>query len=279
MSVSLLTLGVVPCPSVQFCKKAAKRLIPLALAIYFIPTIFAVYVGFGLLDFLRHKRRTFSTLDRYFAGNGFFTWLLSPFNLLMDAIALPYRNKGIYQLNDLPKAYQDEIIALIEAAHRSNLVGKLEAKMDGAKRGMIFFKWYGKNVRTFIDVPEFHRPYKYLRTIGLSIFNTKQSTGKHFGPLRVTLRVLYNINDIQSDNVYIKVGNRINYWRENKLFIFDDTLQHQSCNESDEVRYCMFVDILRPSLFPGVLGAILSCVRAAIARHRSVFYKHWTFIK
>jgi hypothetical protein len=217
MSVSLLTPGFVPCPSVQFCKKAAKRLIPLALAIYFIPTIFAVYVGFGLLDFLRHKRRTFSTLDRYFAGNGFFTWLLSPFNLLMDAIALPYRNKGIYQLNDLPKAYQDEIIALIEAAHRSNLVGKLEAKMDGAKRVMIFFKWYGKNVRTFIDVPEFHRPYKYLRTIGLSIFNTKQSTGKHFGPLRVTLRVLYNINDIQSDNVYIKVGNRINYWRENRV--------------------------------------------------------------
>jgi aspartyl/asparaginyl beta-hydroxylase (cupin superfamily) len=130
-----------------------------------------------------------------------------------------------------------------------------------------------------VDVPEFHQKFKYIRTIGVSIFNKKQSTGKHFGPLRITLRVLYNINQIDSDKVFIKVGNHINYWRENKLFIFDDTLQHQSCNQSDEVRYCMFVDILRPSLFPGLMSAILTCVRVMIARFNFAFYKHWAFIK
>jgi beta-hydroxylase len=118
-----------------------------------------------------------------------------------------------------------------------------------------------------------------VRTIGVSIFNTRQSTGKHFGPLRVTLRVLYSINDIKSEDVYIKVGGHINRWRDNKLFIFDDTLQHQSCNESDEVRYCLFVDILRPSLFPRLMNAILSNVRMAIARFNFAFYKHWAFIK
>ena len=62
---------------------------------------------------------------------------------------------------------------------------------------MIFFKGrYGKNVDASIDVPEFHRDFKYIRTIGVSVFNKKQSTGKHYGPLRVTLRVLYNINTI-----------------------------------------------------------------------------------
>ena len=260
-------------------RKAAKRIAFLALAVYFLPVVFAAYVGLGFLDFVRNRRRTLSALDRYYAGNGFFTWLLSPFNLLMDVLSLPYWNKGIYQLSDLPRPYQEEINAVIEVAHRSDLVGKLQARLDGSKRGMIFFKWYGKNVKTSVDVPEFHHEYRYVRTIGVSIFNMRQSTGKHFGPLRVTLRVLYNINEIASEKVFIRVGNHTNYWRENKLFIFDDTLQHQSCNQSDEVRYCLFVDILRPSLFPSLMGTILACVRVVIARFNFAFYRHWAFIK
>jgi beta-hydroxylase len=277
--LALSPMGFARSPLLKFSTRAAKRLIPLALAVRFIPGLLAIYIGLGLLDFLRNKRRTLGSLDRYFAGNGFFTWLLSPFNLLMDVISLPYWNRGIYQLSDLPRPYQDEINAMIEAARRSDLVSKLDAKMQGAKRAMIFFKWYGKNVQTSVDVPEFHRAYKYIRTIGVSIFNTKQSTAKHFGPLRATLRLLYNINEIASENVYIKVGNHINYWRANKLFIFDDTLQHQSCNQSDEVRYCMFVDILRPSLLPGLMSVILACVRVVIARFNFAFYKHWAFLK
>jgi beta-hydroxylase len=263
----------------RFAKRIAKRVVPLALALYFMPLQFGIFVSLGLLDFARNQSRKLSSFDRYFAGNGVFTWLLSPFNLLMDLLALPYWNKGIYKLTDLPKPYQDEINDMIEAVHRSDLVGKLSSKIEEQKRGMMFFKWYGKNVQASVDVPEFHRDYKYIRTIGVSVFNKKQSTGKHFGPLRITLRLLYNINQIDSDQVYIKVGHHVNYWRDNKLFIFDDTLQHQSCNQSNEVRYCLFVDILRPSLVPGLMSAILSCLRTVIARFNFAFYKHWVFIK
>jgi len=277
--VVLFPLGFSRQKLLRLSKKVTKRVIPLALAIYFIPVLLGIYIAFGLLDFLRNKKLTLGTLDRYFAGNGFFTWLLSPFNLLMDVLALPYWNKGIYRLSDLPRPYRDEINSMIEASLHSGLVAKLEDKMRGTKRGMIFFKWYGKNVQSSVHVPEFHREYKYIRTIGVSVFNTKQSTAKHFGPLRVTLRVLYNINDIDSDKVYIEVGKKINYWRDEKLFIFDDTLQHQSCNQSDEVRYCMFVDILRPSLVPGLMRAILAGVRMVIARFNHAFYRHWVFIK
>jgi aspartyl/asparaginyl beta-hydroxylase (cupin superfamily) len=266
----------------QVFKTAAKiirKALLFTLAGYYIPEALAFFLCCGLVDVLRNTRRTYSTLDRYFAGNGFFTWLLSPFNLLMDLIALPYRNKGVYAITDLPKQYQDEINTVIEQALKSNLVGKLETKLEGQKRGMIFFKWYGKNIQTSIDIPEFHHDYKFIRTIGVSVFNKKQSTGKHFGPLRVTLRVLYNINNIDDKMAYIKVGNQINHWQHNKLFIFDDTLQHQSCNETDAVRYCLFVDILRPCLFPGLTSAILSCIRLVIAPFNGIFYQHWTFIK
>lgn len=260
-------------------KKALKRTVPPLLALYFIPWIFLTYVVMGFVDVLRNSPRTIWTMDRYFAGNGVFTWLLSPFNLLMDLFCFPYWNRGIYRLQDLPKCYQSEIQTLINAAADRNLVGLLESKMQEKKRGMIFFKWYGTNIPGSVDMPEYHQPFKYIRTIGVSIFNKKQSTGEHFGPLRVTLRVLYNINDIDSRNVYIKVGDKTHYWQENKLFIFDDTLQHQSCNESDAMRYCLFVDILRPSPFPWLLSGVLTGIRLLMAPLRAVFYKHWTVIK
>ncbi|HEX4000587.1 MAG TPA: aspartyl/asparaginyl beta-hydroxylase domain-containing protein [Pirellulales bacterium] len=263
----------------RYAKKAAKRIIPLSLGLYFIPKIVGIYLCFGLVDVLRNRPFRISTLDRYFFGNGIFTWLLSPVNLMFDLLSLPYINNGIYQLTDLPAAYRSEIQTIIDVAHRRDIVGQLEKKMEGKPRGMMFFKWYGKNLDTSIDMPEYHEPFRYVRTIGVSVFSKKQSTGKHYGPLRLTLRVLYNVNTIDDRNVFIQVGDRIHYWRDEKLFIFDDTLQHQSCNESDKVRYCMFVDILRPSLFPRLTSALLVCIRVVISRFKALFYKHWTFLK
>jgi aspartyl/asparaginyl beta-hydroxylase (cupin superfamily) len=263
----------------RYTKKALERLIPLAVLAYFIPKVVIVYVICGLLDVLRNRPFELSTFLRYFFGNGNLTWVLAPFNLLMDLISLPYWNKGIYKLTDLPKRYQSEIQALIDAAHNRNLVPALESKMGEKKRGMFFFQWYGKMIQTSVDVPEFQTRFKYIRTIGVSIFSKKQSTGKHYGPLRVTYRVLYNINTIDDPNVYVQFGDHVNRWRDSKLFIFDDTLQHESRNESDAVRYCLFVDILRPSLVPWLLGAIVTAIRLMLAPVRRIFYKHWTMIK
>jgi beta-hydroxylase len=279
-----MSTGAIPLPGrtrrvLKQAFKVGRKLLLFGVAAYFFPEVTAFFLACGTLDVMRNRRRTYSTIDRYFAGNGIFTLLLSPFNLLMDLLSLPYRNKGIYELEDLPKAHQDEINTIIEAALKQDLVGKLEAKMEGQKRGMIFFKWYGKNVENALEIPEFHQQFKHIRTIGVSVFNKKQSTAKHYGPLRVTLRVLYNINDMKDKSAFIRVGNHTNYWQDNKLFIFDDTLQHQSCNNSDAVRYCMFLDILRPTPVPWVTSTILACIRVVIAPFNSIFYGHWTFLK
>lgn len=264
---------------IRFVTKCLKRGIPLAIALYFVPWVVAIYVVMGLIDLSRNNQWTWKMCDRYFGGNGLFTWILTPFNFAMDLLCLPYWNKGIYKLDDLPAGYRNEIQTLIDAAKDRNLVGMLESKMSEKKRGMIFFKWYGKNIDSSVDMPEYHQPFRYIRTIGVSIFNKRASTGEHFGPLRVTLRVLYNINDIHSKDVFIRVGNHTHYWQENKLFIFDDTLQHQSCNESDAMRYCLFVDILRPSPFPWIIGGVLTGIRLMMAPVRAIFYKHWSMIK
>jgi hypothetical protein len=239
----------------------------------------ALYAVCGAYDVTRNKKLDGSVAKRYFLGNGILTWVLSPLNCLLDLICLPYINKGVYKLEDLPKPYQKEITRVLDAAIAEDLVTKLEETMKDRKRTMVFFKWYGENVESSLRIPAFQEDYKYIQTIGVSIFNKRQSTSKHFGPFRATLRVLYNINQMNDDSAYITVGPVNNYWRTNKLFIFDDTLQHQSFNETEQARYCMFIDILRPSLCPGLLTRIVTTVRFFLRSVNYVFYKNWDVVK
>ena len=232
----------------------------------------------GAYDVCRNTDLSLSTLRRYFIGNGFLTWVLSPINILLDILSLPFVNKGVYRLEDLPAEHQEEVRRMIKIANEQNLVAKLDERSKDNQRTMLFFRWYGVNIDTFLDIPEFHQNWKYIQTIGVSVFNKKVSTSKHFGFMRASLRVLYNLNDMKDDSAYIVVGDTTQYWREDKLFIFDDTLLHQSFNETDQTRYCMFVDIIRPTPFPAVMSAVVTAIRLLTQSFKFVYYKHWKVI-
>jgi beta-hydroxylase len=263
-------------------KYVARRILfplcVLAPIAYFFPKFALFYAACGIYDISRNTGMDISTPRRYFIGNGFLTWVLSPFNILLDLLSLPYVNKGVYKLEDLPPAYQDEVRDLIRISNEQNLVAKLEERSKENQRTMIFFRWYGVNVDTFLDIPEFHKKWKYIQTIGVSVFNKKVSTSKHFGFMRASLRVLYNLNDMKDDSAYIVVGDTTQYWREDKLFIFDDTLLHQSFNETDQTRYCLFVDIVRPTPFPRLMTAVVTGIRMLSQSFKFVYYKHWKVI-
>jgi beta-hydroxylase len=251
-------------------------LTPLA---YFFPKIALFYAICGAYDVSRNRPMTVEALRRYFLGNGVGTWLSSPLNSLLDLLALPYVNKGVYHLTDLPLAYQDEIKRLVQAAHDADLVRQLEELSKENQRTMIFFRWYGANIDTSLKVPSFHQPWKYIRTIGVSVFNRRVTTSKHFGYLRASLRVLYNLNDMNDNSAYIVVGNTTSYWRENKLFIFDDTLLHLSANQTEEPRYCLFVDIIRPTPFPVIMAGVIAAT-CYLTRHiKFIYYVNWKVIK
>jgi hypothetical protein len=246
---------------------------------YFFPKIALFYAICGAYDVGRNQGLNFSTLRRYFIGNGFLTWVLSPFNTLLDLLSLPYINKGVYRMEDLPPAYQDEVKRLMQIAKEEDLVARLEERAKEFPRTMIFFRWYGVNVQTFLDVPALHQPWKYIQTIGVSVFNKKVSTSKHFGYMRASLRILYNLNEMNDHSAYIAVGDKISYWRENKLFIFDDTLLHSSVNETNQARYCLFVDMVRPTPFPGVMRAVMSGIRLLTQSFKFVYYQNWKVIE
>ena len=261
-----------------FVRRVLFPLGVLAAFAYFFPKIALFYAICGAYDVGRNQGLNFSTLRRYFIGNGFLTWVLSPFNTLLDLLSLPYINKGVYRMEDLPPAYQDEVKRLMQIAKEEDLVARLEERAKEFPRTMIFFRWYGVNVQTFLDVPALHQPWKYIQTIGVSVFNKKVSTSKHFGYMRASLRILYNLNEMDDHSAYIAVGDKISYWRENKLFIFDDTLLHSSVNETNQARYCLFVDMVRPTPFPGVMRAVMSGIRLLTQSFKFVYYQNWKVI-
>ena len=246
---------------------------------YFFPKIALFYALCGTYDACRNRPITVEMLRRYFIGNGVGTWLLSPINVLLDLLALPYINKGVYRLSDLPPAYQDEVRRVLNAADSADLASRLEERSKENQRTMLFFRWYGANVNPSLNVPAFHQPWSYIQTIGVSIFNRKESTSKHFGYLRASLRVLYNLNEMKDRSAYIVVGGTTSYWSDNKLFIFDDTLLHLSANETEQPRYCLFVDIIRPTLFPRVMASVITVTRYLTQSFKFVYYRNWKIIE
>ena len=245
---------------------------------YFLTIPLIILLFCGLWDVSRNRNFDVSVLRQYFLKNGVGTWFASPLNIALDILALPFINKGVYELEDLPKDYQDEIRGLLKTADEGELVERLERHMAGALRAMVFFKWYGRNVDSPIEMPEFNREFRFVRTIGVSAFKERESTSRHFGPFRPSLRVLYCLNGNVGEDAYIKVGPVENHWRDKKLFIFDDTLLHQSFNETDAPRYVLFVDIVRPSYIRPVFDLSISLIRIFFRGVNGVFYKNWKMV-
>lgn len=246
---------------------------------WFFPKIMLFYAICGAYDVSRNRGLNLTTIRRYFLGNGVLLWLLSPINVLLDLFSLPYVNKGVYRLEDFPADMQNEIKRFMQVTNDSGLVAKVEEEVKLHKRAMIFWRSYGVKVDAIVKIPVYDEPWKYIQTIGLSVFNKKITTSPHFGWLRPTLRLLYNINDIKDRSAYIVVGDTTHYWCDEKLFIFDDTLLHLSANDTDQLRYCMFVDILRPSPFPWIMSAVVAVEGFLNKKLKLIALSGWTLLE
>ena len=263
-------------------KKAWRRgvaALVVLVTVYYVPVILIIYVACGTIDVCRHKNRTPELLRKYFVGNGVFTWLLSPLNLCADLLS--HRNIGVYSLAQLPQSHRSEIEACVSefVAYGDRIKGHIAPELAANRRCMLTFKWFNAAQNVGLQIPDFERDYRYIRTIAVSAFNTREHTSRHFGPLRFTFRVLYNLEPIDSTDVFIEVDGKIHYWRDDPLFIFDDTLFHRSVNDVDHPRYCLFMDIIRPNYAQPAFEAAVFIVGLIAGWTKRIFYKHWSFIR
>jgi aspartyl/asparaginyl beta-hydroxylase (cupin superfamily) len=247
--------------------------------LYYFPILTLFYLCCGALDIARQDNVTFDLIEKYFAGNGILTWLISPINLLADLLSK--RNPLVYRLDDLPPAHREEIETCVREfiANGDRIKAHVREHFGQSKRCMLTFKWFDAPQATDLRIPAFENRFQFIKTIAVSVFSTRERTSWHFGPLRLTLRILYNLDPIAGHDVYIQANGITNYWSENSLFIFDDTVFHRSVNDVDQLRYCLFMDIVRPNNAGRLFDAAVYVSSLIAASFKSAFYKNWSFIR
>lgn len=239
----------------RLAKKIAKRSFVLIIAFIIYWPLALLYIFTGIYDVARQKSKDKKFLFyQYFLVNGTLTWIFSPINTIIDIICLPFINKQVYELDDLPKKHIAEINRIIEQCPKSYLISAIKDLVLEESRSMLLYKWYGFNVENKYPVKLFHEKFDKILTIGVSSFKPQTSTSKHFGWLRAGIRVLINIDEENEDGAYIVVNGKEHVWKtDGQLFIFDDTVLHISHNLTNNIRNCLFIDIVRPSYFEFLL--------------------------
>ena len=67
-----------------------------------------------------------------------------------------------------------------------------------------------------------------------------------------------------------RVGSETREWRIGEGWVFDDTIEHEAWNDSDEPRYILICDIWNPRLSPQERAAIAGVIAATDAFNGTV---------
>jgi len=95
------------------------------------------------------------------------------------------------------------------------------------------------------------KKHKNIKTAMFSTLPPDSTMSPHRGPLKGVLRCLYKLDFTGERNTAcLQIKNKIFDWYDNDYIIFDDTLTHNTWNNSDKPRVVLFLDIERPLIFP-----------------------------
>ncbi|HZG46101.1 MAG TPA: aspartyl/asparaginyl beta-hydroxylase domain-containing protein [Allosphingosinicella sp.] len=83
-------------------------------------------------------------------------------------------------------------------------------------------------------------------TVMFSLLRPGARIAPHSGMFNT--RLICHLPLIVPPNCGFRVGNEVREWKEGELLIFDDTIEHEAWNESDQDRVVLIFDIWRPEL-------------------------------
>jgi aspartyl/asparaginyl beta-hydroxylase (cupin superfamily) len=90
-----------------------------------------------------------------------------------------------------------------------------------------------------------------MNTAMFSILGPGKHIPPHRGPYKGVLRFhLGLIIPKPEGSCRIRVGSDIRAWKEGESLIFDDSHEHEVWNDSDSYRVVLFVNFVRPTIFP-----------------------------
>jgi beta-hydroxylase len=90
-----------------------------------------------------------------------------------------------------------------------------------------------------------------MKSAMFSILAPHKHLPAHRGPYKGVLRYHLGLMIPQPEaQCRIRVGNDVSHWQEGKSMIFDDSNEHEVWNDTDGDRVVLFVDFVRPTIFP-----------------------------
>jgi aspartyl/asparaginyl beta-hydroxylase (cupin superfamily) len=76
-------------------------------------------------------------------------------------------------------------------------------------------------------------------------------------------RLVCHLPLIVPDDCGFRCGETIREWRVGEAFVFDDTIEHEAWNDSDQLRVVLIVDLWAPALGPGDRAAVAAVIGAS----------------
>jgi aspartate beta-hydroxylase len=100
-------------------------------------------------------------------------------------------------------------------------------------------------------------------TAMFSLLRPRTRIPPHHGMLNA--RLIAHLPLIVPPGCAMRVGQETRPWREGELTLFDDSVEHEAWNESDETRVVLLFDVIRPELTEGEQRAVDLIFRAVDA--------------
>jgi aspartyl/asparaginyl beta-hydroxylase (cupin superfamily) len=109
-----------------------------------------------------------------------------------------------------------------------------------------------------------HAPMPHISTRAPVVMFSRLAAGAKIPPHTGMLnaRLICHLPLIVPHGCGFRVGNEVREWEEGKLLIFDDTMEHEAWNDSDEDRVVLIFDIWRPELSEGERQAVTAMFEA-----------------
>ncbi len=132
--------------------------------------------------------------------------------------------------------------------------GQRALTQDDQWKTFFFFAFGNREKENCMRCPETVRILNKIPGMNTAMFSIL-GPGKHIpphrGPYKGVLR--YHLGLIipkPEGSCRIRVGSDIRAWKEGKSLIFDDSHEHEVWNDSDSYRVVLFVNFVRPTIFP-----------------------------
>ncbi len=192
-------------------------------------------------------------------------------------------NQCVYQNSDFPwaeelearwPAIREELDKLL--LRREDLPSISDISPDAATistdRGWKTFILAGYGFRSARNIALCPTTWQALRCVpGLttamfSIFEPGKRLPPHRGPYNGVLRLhLGLIVPREQLKTGIRVGDQTRHWQEGQALIFDDSYEHETWNDTDQVRVVLFLDFVKPLRFPANIANRLLISLASVS--------------